>query len=52
MVRKVTKRDQKDKQEIIKNDLLFVQVRAIVRLQYIIYNFEIEKFIVLKFRVM
>ena len=32
MVRKVTKKNQKDKQEVIKNDLLFVQVRAIVRL--------------------
>ena len=34
MVRKVTKKNQKDKQEVIKNDLLFVQVRAIVRLLF------------------
>lgn len=32
MVRKATGKNQKDKQEIMKNDLLFVQVRVIVRL--------------------
>lgn len=32
MVRKATRKNQKDKQEIMKNDLLFVQVRVIVRL--------------------
>ena len=43
MVRKVTKKNQKDKQEVIKNDLLFVQVRAIVRLHINYYSIKVEK---------
>lgn len=37
----VTKKNQKDKQEVIKNDLLFVQVRAIVRLHINYYSIKV-----------